>query len=55
MRFVVMDNLSAYKNEHTIKLLEQAGAQVRFLPAYSPELNLIDIMWSKVITYLRKA
>lgn len=52
---VVMDNLSAHKNEHTIKLLEQAGAQVRFLPAYSPDLNPIELMWSKVKTLLRKA
>jgi transposase len=52
---VIMDNLSAHKNEHTIKLLEQAGAQVRFLPAYSPDLNPIELMWSKVKALLRKA
>jgi transposase len=52
---VVMDNLSAHKNERTIKLLEQAGAQVRFLPAYSPDLNPIEMMWSKVKALLRKA
>ena len=51
---VVMDNLSAHKNERTIKLLEQAGAQVRFLPAYSPDLNPIEMMWSKVKAFLRK-
>ena len=33
---VVMDNLGAHKNELTVALIEQAGAEVRFLPAYSP-------------------
>jgi transposase len=45
---VVMDNLGAHKNEHTLQRIRQAGAQVRFLPAYSPDLNPIETMWSKV-------
>jgi transposase len=52
---VVMDNLGAHKNERTIALIEQVGAEVRFLPAYSPDLNPIEIMWSKVKALLRKA
>jgi transposase len=36
-------------------LLAAAGATVRFLPAYSPELNPIEMMWSKVKTLLRTA
>lgn len=52
---VIMDNLSAHKNERTIALLEHAGAQVRFLPAYSPDLNPIELMWSKLKAFLRKA
>ena len=52
---VVMDNLGAHKNERTIALIEQAGAEVRFLPAYSPDLNPIEMMWSKVKALLRKA
>lgn len=52
---VVMDNLGAHKNEHTVKLIEQAGATVRFLPAYSPDLNPIEMMWSKVKSLLRSA
>lgn len=39
----------------TIALIEQAGVQVRFPPAYSPNLNPIEIMWSKVKALLRKA
>lgn len=52
---VVMDNLGAHKNEATIELIRQAGAEVRFLPAYSPDLNPIEMMWSKVKALLRKA
>jgi transposase len=50
-----MDNLGAYKNEQTIALIEQVGAEVRFLPSYSPVLNPIEMMWSKVKSLLRKA
>lgn len=52
---VVMDNLSPHKNEHTVALIEQAGASVRFLPPYSPDLNPIEMMWSKVKALLRGA
>ena len=52
---VVMDNLGAHKNERTLALIAQAGAAVRFLPAYSPDLNPIEMMWSKVKAILRKA
>lgn len=52
---VVLDNLGAHKNDRTLALIEKAGAEVRFLPAYSPDLNPIELMWSKVKTLLRKA
>jgi transposase len=52
---VVLDNLGAHKNERTLALIEEAGAEVRFLPAYSPDLNPIEMMWSKVKALLRKA
>jgi len=52
---VVMDNLGAHKNELTLALIKQVGAEVRFLPAYSPDLNPIEMMWSKVKALLRKA
>ena len=52
---VVMDNLSPHKNDLTLALLEQAGATVCFLPAYSPDLNPIEKMWSKVKQFLRSA
>jgi transposase len=52
---VVMDNLSPHKNEQTLALITQAGAEVLFLPAYSPDLNPIEKMWSKVKNHLRAA
>lgn len=52
---VVMDNLSPHKNEQTLALIAAVGAEVRFLPAYSPDLNPIEKMWSKVKTLLRGA
>jgi transposase len=50
---VVMDKLGAHKNDRTIALIEQAGTQGRFLPADSPDLNPIEMMWSKVKALLR--
>ena len=52
---VIMDNLSPHKSEPTLSLLTQAGAEVLFLPAYSPDLNPIEKMWSKVKACLRTA
>ena len=51
---VIMDNLGAHKNKETIELIELAGAKVVFLPPYSPDLNPIEMMWSKVKAILRK-
>jgi len=50
---VVMDNLSPHKSDPTLTLILQAGAFVRFLPAYSPDLNPIEKMWSKIKNLLR--
>lgn len=52
---VVMDNLGPHKNEQTLALIAAAGASVRFLPAYSPDLNPIEMMWSKLKALLRAA
>jgi transposase len=52
---VIMDNLSPHKSDPTLTLITNAGAQVLFLPAYSPDLNPIEKMWSKVKNLLRGA
>ncbi len=51
---LVMDNLSTHKDQESLDLLKNAGVTVRFLPAYSPDYNPIELMWSKVKAYLRK-
>jgi len=52
---VIMDNLGPHKNDATVALIAAAGASARFLPAYSPDLNPIEMMWSKVKALLRSA
>jgi len=52
---VIMDNLAPHKNDLTLELIAQAGASVAFLPAYSPDFNPIEKMWSKVKQFLRSA
>ncbi len=52
---VIMDNLSPHKNNATLALIQPAGATVAFLPPYSPDLNPVEPMWSKVKQLLRSA
>jgi transposase len=52
---VVLDNLSAHKDSEALELIESAQAALRFLPPYSPDLNPIEKMWSKVKAFLRSA
>lgn len=51
---VVMDNLSVDKGPEFAKQMETTGAEIRFLPPYSPDLNPIEKMWSKIKGLLRK-
>ena len=51
---VILDNLSAHKVSGIVELVESAGAQIRYLPPYSPDLNPIELMWSKLKACLRK-
>ena len=50
---VVMDNLSAHKRASIAALIHSAGAELVYLPPYSPDLNPIEMMWSKVKSVLR--
>lgn len=50
---VIMDNCSIHKNDRTRESIEARGAELRFLPPYSPEFNPIEESWSKVKTILR--
>lgn len=52
---VVMDNLAAHKSPVIAQMLQAAGAQVWYLPPYSPDYNPIELMWSTIKTALRRA
>jgi transposase len=52
---VVLDNLSCHKTAEAARLIAAAGAELRFLPAYSPDLNPIERMFSKLKASLRSA
>jgi transposase len=51
---VVMDNLRCHKVKGIKQAIQKAGANVRYLPPYSPDLNPIEMMWSKIKSILRK-
>ena len=51
---VVMDNLSSHKRARTRELIESVGAELEYLPPYSPDLNPIEKMWSKIKALLRR-
>jgi transposase len=50
---VVMDNLSSHKSRRVLTAIEGVGAEVRFLPPYSPDLNPIELAFSKFKKLLR--
>jgi transposase len=52
---VITDNLSCHKTAEAARLIAAAGAELRFLPAYSPDLNPIERMFSKLKAWLRSA
>jgi len=51
---VIMDNLTSHKVNGVVELILAAGAKVVYLPPYSPDLNPIEMMWSKIKAHLRK-
>ena len=52
---VVLDNLKAHKSQRIRELIEARGAEVLFLPSYSPDLNPIEEAFSKIKAIVRKA
>lgn len=51
---VILDNLSSHKVEGVRRAIEAAGAEIRHLPPYSPDLNPIEQMFAKLKALLRK-
>jgi transposase len=52
---VIMDNLSSHKGTRVKELIEAAGAELRYLPPYSPDFNPIENAFAKLKALLRKA
>ena len=52
---VILDNLSAHKSAPARQLIEAAGCELRFLPAYSPDFNPIELAFAKLKARLRAA
>ena len=51
---VIMDNLSAHKSAAVRHAIEATGAELRFLPPYSPDFNPIEMAFSKLKAFLKK-
>ena len=51
---VIMDNMRSHHAKMVTKLLDDENISYEFLPPYSPDLNLIEKMWSKMKAFLRK-
>ena len=51
---VLMDNLRSHKVDGVAEALRAVGAKVRYLPAYSPDLNPIEMLFAKLKAALRK-
>ncbi len=54
-RVVVLDGLGAHRTNKVRELIEERGAELVFLPSYSPDLNPIEEAFSKVKSIVRKA
>ena len=52
---VVLDNLAVHKQPAVRTAIEHAGASLRFLPAYSPDFNPIELAFAKLKAFLRAA
>ena len=52
---VILDNLSSHKSEAVREAIEATGAELLFLPPYSPDLNPIEQVFAKIKHLLRKA
>lgn len=50
---VVLDNLAAHTQPEVRRAIEQAGAQLRLLPPYSPDFNPIELAFAKLKAFLR--
>ena len=51
---VVLDNLATHRNKEAAKVLREHGCWFLYLPPYSPDLNPIEMAFSKLKAHLRR-
>lgn len=51
---IVMDNMRSHHAQITKQVLDESGIKYMYLPPYSPDMNPIEEMWSKIKAHLRK-
>ena len=51
---LILDNASAHLNLDALDLLGEKGVEVRFLPPRSPDMNPIEMAWSKIKSYMKR-
>lgn len=51
---IIMDNVAFHKVSKAAGIIKKIGAEIIFLPPYSPDLSPIELMWSKIKSILRK-
>ncbi len=52
---IISDNLSSHKSARAAEIIQEVGAWFLFLPPYSPDLNPIEMAFSKFNALIRKA
>ena len=51
---IVIDNASFHKGENIRKIVEEAGCELWYLPAYSPDFNKIERWWAVLKTWMKQ-
>jgi hypothetical protein len=51
---IILDNASFHKGESIREIVEEAGCELWYLPAYSPDLNKIENWWSVLKTWMKQ-
>jgi transposase len=54
MHKLIMDNVPFHKIKSVEKMIQATGAEIIYLPPYSPDLSPIELMWSKIKAILKK-
>ena len=54
-QIIITDNARVHKVKGVRELIESKGAELLYLPPYSPELSPIEMCWSKLKNFLKKA